>query len=84
MKLISRGLELTVPTGDVLHVGGFDGLPIFMAQEILKQNLDRNRQTGQVAQGVQAVDSIGQVADTKGRSGAEGIRIGHAVAPSPR
>ena len=76
------GFGLRVPVGDRLDVPGEHGHAVFLAEQVLQQDLHRVRQTRDIepfAQLRQAGIGQGLVADLKG--GVRGERVGHGGTP---
>ena len=61
---------------------GFHERAVFATQQVLEQDLERERKAvdvalGALAQGVQSEDGVGVRPDLQGRAGLEGIRVFH-------
>ncbi|MNG04512.1 hypothetical protein D3C84_876470 [compost metagenome] len=75
------GAALLEPVGQGAEVIAGDGLVVFPAQQIFQQDLQRHRQTLQVAEALggfgQAEVVIGTVGDRQGLEGFQAIERGH-------
>ena len=64
------------PSGHGLDVGGPDRQPVFVAQQVLQDHLDRIGQAAHVeavGQGIDPVDLVGGVADSQAAAGSERV-----------
>ncbi len=84
LALRRAGLQ---PSADRLDVVDVDGAVVLPAQQVLQQNLERERQGRDVAErlggGLQAVVVVAVVADGEGAAGVQGVmaKLGHEFSP---